>query len=188
MKKSAVRVMMVLFVATNNAIAVPALVLVFEETVNVYDVLDGRLPGPPTTQWQHTYDVSTDPIADATLTIVAEGVDSDSEIDPVWFNGHFLGNLDQQDFTNYNTYDINPGPGALGYPHTELTTTVFTLDPSWITALNTVSVQVAASWIVEIETSTLTITHIPEPGTILLLGLGGLGLVRGRKPAAGRRR
>lgn len=183
MKEFAVCTIMVLFAAANIAVAVPAGVIVCEEVVDVYDVLDARLAGPPTAQWQHTCDISADLIESATLTIVAEGVDSDGETDPVWFNGHFLGNLDQQGFSNHLNYDLKPGPGALGYPDTELSTTVFTLDPSWIDTLNDVIVQVGLVWIVEVETSTLTVTTIPEPGTILLLGLGFMGLVRNRRCA-----
>ena len=183
MEKSAALAMVMLLVLINRAVAATAPLIVYKETVDVYDVLDGRLPGPPAAQWRHTYDTSPLPIDTATLTIVAEGVDSPDEFDPVWFEGNFLGNLNQQGFVN-DTYDINPGPGAIGFPVTELTTTVFDLDPSWITAMTTVTVKVAAIWIVEIETSTLTVTHIPEPTTVLLLGLGGLGLLRHRRSAA----
>lgn len=187
MKEFAVCTIIALFAAANIAVAVPAGVIVYEEVVDVYDVLDGRLGGPPTAQWQHTYDISAGLIESATLTIVAEGVDSPSEIDPVWFNGRLLGDLEQQGFS-YPNYNIKPGPGALGYPQTEMTTTVFTLDPSWIDTLNNVSVQVGPNWIVEVETSTLTVTTIPEPGTILLLGLGFMGLLRNRRCApAGRK-
>ncbi|MHC4741826.1 MAG: PEP-CTERM sorting domain-containing protein [Planctomycetota bacterium] len=186
MKKFAVCTITVLFAAVNCVVAVPAGVIVCDETIDVYEVLDGRLPGPPVAQWQHNCDISADLIDSATLTIVAEGVDSPDELDPVWFNGHFLGNLDQQGF-EYDGYDILAGPGALGHPQTELTTTVFTLEPSWIETLNDVSVQVGTIWIVEVETSTLAVTVIPEPGTIFLLGLGSIYLAKNRRFLRGER-
>ncbi len=150
---------------------------IFTETVDVYTVLDGRLPGPPSAVWTHTFDGSVSPITSVTLTIVAEGVD-DGEQDPVYFEGHFLGYLQNQGFY-YSGWDMQPGPGALGYPQTELTTTVFSLDPSWIEGLTSASVEVDNYWIMEVETSTLTI--IPEPTTLSLLALGGLAVMRRRR-------
>jgi hypothetical protein len=146
----------------------------YVQTVDVYTVLDGRLAGPPTATWLHTYDGSADPIASATLTIVAEGVDV-GEQDAVSFNGHFLGYLQDQGFY-YSGWDLLPGPGALGAPKTALTTSVFNLDPAWVAAATNASVQVATAWIMEVETSTLTVTAIPAPGAILL-GMFGTGLV-----------
>lgn len=156
---------------------------VYSETVDVYTILPGNLPGPPSAVWNHTFDGSVNPITEVLLTIVAEGVDGpgqglDGEQDAVYFEGHFLGYLQDQGFY-YEGLDIKAGPGALGEPKTELTTSVFNLDPSWISGLTTASVQVEAKWIVEVETSTLTV--VPEPGTILLLGLGGLALLRKRR-------
>lgn len=174
MKRKAIHVMAGLLLMTNAALAAPTYV----ETVDVYQVLQSSST-PLSHSWNHTYDGSADPIAWATLTIVAEGVDGpdtdgspDGEDDEVYFEGHFLGYLTQQDFYNPG-FDIQQGAGALGPPQTALTTSVFNLDPSWISPLMTATVTVeAGNWIMEVETSTLTVASVPAPGALLLGGIG----------------
>ncbi len=151
------------------SIAPASLGAVYEKTLDVYTYSVGG-----TINWSHTYDHSADPISYATLTIVADDVDgpgdgTDGKHDAVYFAGHYLGLL--EDMGYYTNWNYSPGPGNPGQP---LTTTVFTLDPSWLNGLP-VAVQVEAGWGVEIETSTLTV--VPEPTTLSLLALGGLAVV-----------
>ncbi len=147
----------------------------YVETVYVFQIGDTR-EGPVTLSWNHFYDGSAFPELGASLTIIAEGIDT-GEDDLVYFNGHFLGQLVQQSFYNAS-FDINPGPGALGFPLTALTTSFFTLDPSWLLVGNNLVEIVVdpANWIMEAEISTLAVCQIPIPGALWLLGSSLVGL------------
>lgn len=147
--------------------------LYYEQQVDVYTCTEGS----DVVEWGHTYDSSADPIASAMLTIVADDVDND-ECDEVYFNGRFLGYLEDMGVKTSSRYD--PGPGHAGQP---LTTTVFRLDPSWIEPHVPATVLIDASWGVEIETSTLGVSAIPAPGALVsvltgLVCLGGYGVRR----------
>ncbi|MCU7796319.1 MAG: PEP-CTERM sorting domain-containing protein [Candidatus Thiodiazotropha sp. (ex Myrtea spinifera)] len=171
------------------------LVLPFSVNATFIDAVDVYTVGTSTTiNWQHYYDGSESPEASATLAIVAEGVDAPGpgggENDRVFFNGVLLGELDQQPFY-YSGFGINPGPGALGAPRTELTTSIFYLNPAWLlTGWNSISVIIdPANWIMEVETSTLTVNSVPEPSPLLLMiaglaGLAGLGFASRKKMSA----
>jgi len=139
----------------------------FIETVNVYQYSAGG-----TINWSHSYNNSVNPIYSATLTIVADDVDL-GERDAVWFNGHNLGYLDEM---GYATDYIGPSLGAGNPEPTALTTTVFAIDPSWISTNMPASIVVDSAWGVEIETSGIEIKGVPEPTTMLLLGFGIVGI------------
>lgn len=151
-----------MFCVTNVAVAD-----MYVETVNVYTYSVGG-----TINYSHSYDNSADPIAWATLTIVADDVDSDED-DLVTFNGHDLGYLAKLD--GYTNWGYSPGAGN---PNQPLTTTIFNLDPSWIVASMPIVVTVETLWGVEIETSTLKVQAVPLPGAVLLgfLGLSAAGM------------
>jgi hypothetical protein len=139
----------------------------YVETVNVYQYSAGG-----TINWLHSYNNSVNQIYSATLTIVADDVDL-GEHDAVWFNGHNLGYLNEM---GYATDYTGPALGAGNPDPTALTTTVFAIDPSWISANMPASIVVDSAWGVEIETSGIEIKGVPEPTTMLLLGFGIVGL------------
>lgn len=126
--------------------------------------------GDNTIGWSHTYDNSADPVALATLSIVADDVDL-GEDDGVYINGTYLGDLVQMGvYTNFN---YHPGPGN---PNQVLTTTVFDVTSLLTNAMALEVVIDSPNWGVEIETSTLTVTPVPVPGAVLL-GMLGLSVV-----------
>lgn len=145
------------------------------ENLDIYEI-GYTNNGPVTLDWNHFYNGSVSSIDSVSLTIVAEGVDN-GENDQVIFNGHVLGFLTHEGFYN-SGFDIKSGPGAVGAPYTILTTSLFTFDPSWLlVGSNLVEIIVdEPNWIMEAETSTLNVSGVPEPTTMLLLGLGLIGL------------
>ncbi len=144
----------------------------YVETLDLYQYSVGG-----TIDWTHTYDFSEiPPYSFVRLSIVADDVDA-GEQDGLYFNGNFLGYLNDMGY--YTNWNYSPGPGN---PDQPLTTTIFEIDPSWLVANMPVSVHVPTSWGVEIETSTLSVQSVPEPATMLLLGSGLIGLAGyGRK-------
>lgn len=165
---------------------------VINSNVDVYQA------GTSTTlSWTHFYDGTGFDETLASLTIVAEGVDYDlvnpslREDDQVFLNGTLLGFLNNQGFY-YAGFDILAGPGALGAPKTELSTTVFFFNPNLlVNGLNTIQVVIdPTNWIMEAETSSLHVEGtpaVPEPSTLGLMGgamLLGLALRRTRQKAS----
>jgi hypothetical protein len=181
MKNSYVLAILALAFGTGSAFAV------YTDTANVYQYSIGG-----TIAWTHSYDFSETAPLTATLTIVADDVDGpgngmDGEQDRVRFWGtdsawHDLGLLNDMGF--YSNFSYYSGPGN---PNQPLTTTVFSLNPSWINWSMPVQVIVEASWGVEIETSTLEITgsRVPEGGSSLLMfGCALVGVAGFRKTLA----
>jgi len=159
------------------AVSVASANTVYVETVPVYTYSEGTI------NWTHTYDHSVDPVTGVFLTIVADDVDGglNGEQDEVWVKDpgnvwHNLGLLN--DIGYYTDWEYLPGPGNSLHPDA-ITGTVFSLDPSWLNSSLPIEVRIEPLWGAEIELSTLTV--IPEPATLLLLGLGGLGLLRRRR-------
>jgi len=151
----------------------------------------GTPGGTATIEW--SFDVQN--LGSATLEIVAEGIDS-GEWDLVTLTYPdnteiHLGYLKQQAFYYPGSY-LWRGPGGLGEYKTVLTTTEFLFD---ILELGKYTIMVTVadpvrnddgtshSWVNEIETSTLTVTPVPEPTTLSLLAAGLLGVA-----AMGRRK
>jgi hypothetical protein len=161
------------------AVSVASANTVYVETVPVYTYSTGTI------NWTHTYDHSVNPVTGVFLTIIADDVDGpgdglNGEQDEVWVKDpsnvwHNLGLLNDMGY--YTNWGYWPGPGNLLHPDA-ITGTVFSLDPSWLNGIP-IEVRIEPSWGAEIELSTLTV--IPEPATIGLLGLGALGLLRKRR-------
>jgi hypothetical protein len=130
----------------------------YVETLDIYQYSIGG-----TITWSHTYDNTADPVATATLTIVADDVDGpgngmNGEQDEVYINGHYLGLLNDMGY--YTNWEYYPGPGNPGHPDA-LTTTTFTINPAWLDLTMPVEVVIEPAWGVEIETSTLTVVNNP---------------------------
>jgi len=157
----------------------------------LYPYMGGNPGGTATIEW--SFDVQN--LGSATLEIIAEGIDL-GELDLVSLiypndTEKDLGYLDQQGFY-YAGSELLRGSGALGNEKTALTTTLFDFD---ILELGTYTIRVTVaspvrnddgtshSWVNEIETSTLTVTPVPEPTTLSLLAAGLLGVA-----AMGRRK
>jgi hypothetical protein len=148
------------------------------------DPLNNPIGSLPVISWTDTL---SGPISGSYfLSILAEGVDggpdapAGGEHDSVFVNGTFIGMLTQQGFYS-PLFNLQPGPGALAGITGE-TLSTFDVSAFLVGGLNTFSVVVdPGNWINEIEVATLTL--VPEPGTLALLGLGlvVLGVGSGRK-------
>lgn len=171
------------------------------DTVNVYtigsspeglalDPVGANIGGIQLISWQHNL-VATTPGKPVYLRIRAEGIDSADavlapagEVDGVFFNGFYVGDLTQQGFFS-PLANLRPGPGALA-GITGLTTSWFDVTPWYVPGVNTVAVTVdqSAAWVNEIEVSQLIAT-VPEPSTwaLMIVGVGATGFALRRRSA-----
>jgi PEP-CTERM motif len=156
------------------------------------DPSGNNIGGIPDITWTQTLTGS----GQITLSILAEGIDGVKgidggpdapngvgELDQVFFNGTFIGDLTQQSF--YSTlFNLQPGPGFLPGITAE-TVSTFNVTSLFISGVNNIEVKVdPGNWVDEIEVSTLAI--VPEPSTwfMMLLGFAGLGFAGCRAPKA----
>lgn len=120
--------------------------------------------------WNHTYDLLSlgGPVASASLAIF-HGGDGFGSLSEVFVNGTSVGFLTDLD-------DVGPAYNYAALDVLDLTPYV-----GLLAGADTINVQVASSddgWV--LDYSELTVSSIPEPATMALLGLGGL-LLRRRK-------
>jgi PEP-CTERM motif-containing protein len=133
------------------------------------DLTDEWING--TQPWSHTYDFSSldGPVVEASIEIF-HGGDGSQGPSEVSINGVFVGFLT----------DVENG----GHDYAALDTFNLTSDAiETLTGNDTITVQTyfLDGWV--LDYFELTVTSIPDPATVLLLGLGGLGLLRRRKSA-----
>jgi len=128
--------------------------------------------GGPMTPEQYLAAVSSKSITDVTLTITVDDLNYLDRVDVYLLDTydilHPIGMLNTMSATASS--GLIPGSGA--WPNHQ-STTIFTLDPSWLDGLP-VKIQLAGTCSpLEIETSTLSVTATaPAPGAILLGSIG----------------